>query len=164
MAHDSSQKLPASTVWLFALGAAALAVGTSFLTTSLPWHVAQGIYFGIFAVAGFLATYLTRAGTGLGVLAFLAGSAAVGALYFIVVAQAVDAATASATVLADDATRAQTAEASATMGTVMGGFIAAVSFLATAIAGIGGCVAGSRFKRSGGLAALVPPSTHPERP
>jgi hypothetical protein len=164
MNHESSQKLPANTVWLFALAAAVLAVGSSFLTTKLPWHVAQGIYFGIFAVGGFLATYLTRSGTGRGVLAFLAGSAAVATLYFLVVAQAVDAATASATVLADDATRAEAAEASATMGTIMGGFVAAVSFLATAIAGIGGCVAGSRFKRSGGLAALVPQTTHPERP
>ncbi|MFZ5786751.1 MAG: hypothetical protein ACOY3Y_09945, partial [Acidobacteriota bacterium] len=56
--------LDGKLVWLFALAAVALGIGAAYATSGLGATVSSAVYFGVFAVTGFLATLLTRAKTG----------------------------------------------------------------------------------------------------
>jgi hypothetical protein len=151
----TQNKLSPHTTWLFALGSIATGIAASYALQGLGTKVTAAVYFGIVAIGGFASTYLTRAGVGRAVLAFLAAGAVAGIGYFLLVDHIFSTAT---TVMGDAVSggqaHAQAAEAGHQMGKTFGIFIAAMVFLETIVAGIGGAFAGSKARGSGGLAAL----------
>jgi hypothetical protein len=153
---ETTAKWNAGWAWGFALAAAALGVGSGFVTSGLDWKIASAIYFGIFAVAGFGATYLTRATTGTGVIAFVVAAIATAVFYYLIVTYAVETVTGAVAETGGDAAARDTArEAGGAFAGVFGMFVAAIVGIGTAAAGISGCVAGTRFKKSGGLGQLA---------
>ncbi len=153
----TGDKLSASWIWAFAVGAAVLGVGSGFVTVGLSWKVSSAIYFGIFGIAGFSATYLTRATTGTGVIAFLLAAIATAVFYYLIITYAVETVTGAVTdVGGGDAASKDTAkEAGAAFAGMFGMIVAGINGIATAAAGIGGCIAGTKFKRSGGIQQLT---------
>lgn len=154
-AMTTQTKLSPHTIWLFAFGSIAAGIGTSYALSGLGTKVTAAVYFAIVAAGGFASTYLTSARVRGAVLAFILGAAVAGISYFLLV----DALFRHATTLAGDvasngAAHVQAAAAGAAMGKTFGVFIAAIVFLETIIAGIGGAVAGGRARGQGGLAAL----------
>jgi hypothetical protein len=148
-------KLSPHMTWLFAFGSIAAGIGTSYALSGLGTKVTAAVYFAIVAAGGFASTYLTSARVRSGVLAFLVGAAVAGVSYFLLV----DSLFRHATTFAGDAVSGgaahqQAAAAGAMMGRTFGIFIAAMVFLETIIAGIGGAVAGGKARGGGGLAAL----------
>lgn len=154
---DTTNKLNSAWVWAFAIGAAALGVGSGFLTSGMNWKVASAIYFGIFGVAGFLSMYLTSGTTGTGVIAFLLAAIATAVFYYIIITYAVDTVTGAVVDAGggDAANQATAKDAGSTFGAMFGMIVAGINGLGTAVAGISGCVAGSKFKRAGGLQNLA---------
>ena len=152
----SDSKLSAHTTWLFAFGSVAAGIATSYALSGLGQKATAGVYFALVALGGFGATYLTRARVRGAVLAFLVAGVCAAGAYFTLVDHFVHSAT---TVLADAASagaaHAQGDQAGAQMGQVMGVFVAALVFLETIVAGIGGAFAGSRARSQGGLVALA---------
>jgi hypothetical protein len=126
-------KLHANLVWLFGLGAILLALGGGYATANMGVKVSSAVFLGVFAVAGFLAAYLTAAGTGRTILAFLTASILTGGLYYVVISRAIAAA-------AGDST------SGASAGSAFGAFFAAVVFLETVAAGIAGILVASKAK------------------
>jgi hypothetical protein len=117
--------------------------------------VTAAVYFGLVAIGGFGSTYLTNARIRGGVLAFLIAGAVAGVSYFFLV----DHIFRTITTTAIDATsmgqaHAQGVDAGNVFGRTFGIFAGAMVFLETIVAGIGGAVAGSKAKGSGGIAAL----------
>jgi len=157
MTTTAEDKLSSNWIWLFALGAALAGVGSGFLTSGLNWKIASAIYFGIFAIAGFCATYLTEATTGKGVIAFLLAAIATAVFYYLIVTYAVETVTGAVVDVGsgDAASKATAKDAGATFAGMFGMIVAAINGIGTAAAGISGCVAGSRFKRAGGLQQLA---------
>lgn len=115
-------------VWLFALAAIALGIGGGYATAGLGIKVSSAVFLGTYALAGFMATYLTRAGTGLAVLAFVVASLATAGIYYALVSG-----------MSSSSDGAQ-------IGSFIGAFAAAVALVETLVAGIGGCVAGKRIR------------------
>lgn len=151
MSNDT--KLSPHTTWLFAFGAVAAGIAVSYALSGLGQKVTAAVYFAIVAIGGFASTYLTRARVRGAVLSFLtAGTVAAGAYYFLV-ASLFSAAT-TALGEAGGASHAHVVEASSKMGNTLGLFVAAIVFLETIIAGIGGAIAGDKSRGQGGLAAL----------
>ncbi len=151
----STTKLSPHTTWLFAFGSIAAGIAASYALSGLGQKVTAAVYFGIVAIGGFLSTYLTRARVRGAVLAFLTAGAAAGVAYFFLV----DHIFRTATVAMSDAVsggqaHAQGVEAGAMFGKTFGIFIAAIVFLESIVAGIGGAVAGDKSRDKGGLAAL----------
>jgi hypothetical protein len=146
MTNDT--KLPPSTTWLFAFGAIAAGLGTSYAAAGLGQKATAAIYFAIVAIGGFASTYLTRARVRTAVLAFLTAAAVAAVAYFILVDAIVHTATTAVTATPN------AAGAGAKMGRIMGMFVAGIVFLETIVAGIGGAVAGDKSRGKGGLAAL----------
>lgn len=147
-----SSKLSPHTTWLFALASIAAGIGVSYALSGLGQKVTAAVYFAIVAIGGFASTYLTRARVRGAVLAFLTGGAvAAGAYYFLVASIFKSASTAVGT---ETANAANAAHGLSQMGQTFGIFIAAIVFLETIIAGIGGAIAGDKARGSGGLAAL----------
>ncbi|HEY5945381.1 MAG TPA: hypothetical protein VIV40_07815 [Kofleriaceae bacterium] len=148
-------KLSAHTTWLFALGSIAAGIGASYALNGLGTKVTAAVYFAIVAIGGFASTYMTRARVRGAVLAFLSAAALAGVAYYFLVSHIFETTT---TVMTDavsgGAAHAQGAEAGAAMGKTFGIFIAAMVFLETIVAGIGGAVAGAKVRGQGGLAAL----------
>lgn len=151
----TSPKLSRHTTWLFAFGSIAAGIVASYALNGLGQKVTAAVYFAIVAIGGFLSTYMTQARVRGAVLAFLTGAAVAGIAYFFLVSHLME----SATTLAADAAsggqaHAEGAKAGAAMGKTFGIFIAAIVFLETIIAGIGGAIAGGKTRGQGGLAAL----------
>jgi hypothetical protein len=152
---DRNQKLSPHTTWLFAFGAVAAGIATSYALAGLGQKVTAAIYFAIVALGGFLSTYLTRARIGGAILAFVAVAAVAAVSYFFLV----DSLFRTATTVATDAVSGGTAHAEglaagAQMGKTFGIFVAVIVFLETVVAGIGGAVAGAKSRGAGGLAAV----------
>lgn len=151
----TTTKLSPSTVWLFAFGSTIAAIGASYAGAGLGQKASAAIYFAVVAIGGFASTYLTRARVRGAVLAFLATAAVAAVAYFFLVDHIFRTAT---TVIADAAStgaqHAQNVEAGAKMGKVFGVFVAVIVFAETIVAGIGGAIAGSKVRDTGGLAAV----------
>ncbi len=135
--------LDGKLVWLFALAAVALGIAATYATAGLGAKVSSAVYFGVFAVAGFLATLLTQARTGIAVLAFLVGSVMSAGAYFYVASSTV--ASAAGSVAAAGGGDAAVGSA---LGAFVGAFVAIVTLVVSLVGGIGGCVAGARAKRT----------------
>jgi hypothetical protein len=154
MSTDST-KLSPHTTWLFALGSIATGIAASYALNGLGQKVTAAVYFGIVAIGGFLSTYMTRARVRGAVVAFLSAAAVAAAAYYFLVANVFESAT---TVMTDAASggaaTSEGAKAGAQLGKTMGMFVAAIVFLETIVAGIGGAIAGKKTRGQGGLAAL----------
>lgn len=152
MSNDTN-KLSAHTTWLFSFGAIAAGIGTSYALSGMGQKVTAAVYFAIVAIGGFLSTYLTKARVRGAVLSFLTAGAVAAAAYFFLVSSIFSQAT-SAMNDAVGGQHAQGVAAGAKMGNTLGMFVAAIVFLETIVAGIGGAVAGDKARGSGGLSAL----------
>ena len=141
--------------WLFAFGSIAAGIGASYALSGMGQKVTAAVYFAIVAIGGFASTYLTRARVRGAVLSFVAAASVAAIAYFFLVNHIFASAT---TVMSDavsgGAATAEGAKAGATLGKTMGIFVAAVVFLETIVAGIGGAIAGGKVRGQGGLAAL----------
>jgi hypothetical protein len=139
--------------WLFAFGSIAAGIGTSYAMSGLGQKVTAAVYFAIVALGGFLSTYLTSARVRGAVLSFLvAAVVAAGAYFFLIehiVATTTSAVTDSLGGVHDEGVRA-----GAAFGRMFGIMVAAIVFLETIVAGIGGAFAGAKSRGKGGLAAL----------
>ncbi len=155
MTTTTQSKLSAHTTWLFAFGAIATGIAVSYALSGLGQKVTAAAYFAIVAVGGFLSTYLTRARTGGAILSFLVGAAVAGGAYYLLVDHLFSTAT---TVMSDavsgGAAHEQGLQAGAQLGKTMGIFVAAIVFLETIVAGIGGAVAGVKTRGQTGFAAI----------
>ena len=151
----TDSKLSAHTTWLFALGAIATGIAASYALNGLGQKVTAAVYFAVVAIGGFASTYMTRARVRGAVLAFVTGAALAAIAYFFLVSSLFEHTT---TVMTDTvsggAATAQGAKAGAAIGKTFGIFIAAIVFLETIVAGIGGAIAGGKVRGQGGLAAL----------
>jgi hypothetical protein len=144
--RDKIGKLNAGMVWLFALGAILLAMGGAWATADLGTKVSSAVYFGVFAVCGFLGMFLTRSRTFVGVAAFFVAAAASGVIYYLLVSQVfAEATTTLATASGGEEGQAQAAGMA--LGSAVGLFAAGLTFLASLVAGIGGCVAGAKQRK-----------------
>jgi hypothetical protein len=156
MTMTTDSKLSPHTIWLFAFLSIAAGIATSYALSGLGQKVTAAVYFGIVAIGGFLSTYLTRARVRGAVLAFLAGGAVAAIAYYMLVNRIVaDATTVMSDAASGGAATTEGAKAGATLGKTMGIFVAAIVFLETIVAGIGGAVAGSKVRGQGGLAATT---------
>ena len=151
MSNDTN-KLSSHTTWLFSFGAIAAGIGTSYAISGMGQKVTAAVYFAIVAIGGFLSTYLTKARVRGAVLSFLTAGAVAAAAYYFLVSSIFSQAT---QVMADaGGQHAQGVAAGAKLGNTLGMFVAAIVFLETIVAGIGGAIAGDKARGSGGLAAL----------
>jgi hypothetical protein len=153
MTTTDSSKLSPHMTWLFAFGSIAAGIATSYALSGLGQKVTAAVYFAIVAIGGFLSTYLTRARVRGAVLTFLVGAVTAAGAYFLLIDHIV--ATATSTI--NDTlggNHAEGARAGAAMGKTMGMFVAAIVFLETIVAGIGGAFAGAKSRGKSGLAAL----------
>ncbi len=150
-----TNKLSRHTAWLFAFGSIAAGIAASYALNGLGQKVTAAVYFAIVAIGGFTSTYMTQARVRGAVLTFITGAAVAGIAYYFLVSSLFTQAT---TVMADAASGGQAtaegAKAGAKMGNVFGIFVAAIVFLETIAAGIGGAIAGAKVRGQGGLAAL----------
>jgi hypothetical protein len=149
---SNETKLSPHTTWLFAFGAVAAGIATSYALSGLGQKVTAAVYFAVVAAGGFASTYLTRARVRGAVLSFLTAATVAAIAYFFLV----DSLFSTATSVVADAGGAhhQGLEAGAKLGRTMGIFVAVIVFLETIVAGIGGAVAGDKSRGAGGLAAL----------
>ena len=151
----AAPKLSRHTVWLFALGSVAAAIATTYALSGLGQKATAAIYFAMVAIGGFASTFLTRARVGGAVLAFTATAAAAAGAYYLLVDHLFRTVTTATTdLVSGGAAHAQGVQAGATFGHTFGIFIAAIVFLETIVAGIGGAIAGGKARGAGGLAAL----------
>ncbi|HPH64685.1 MAG TPA: hypothetical protein PLF40_03040 [Kofleriaceae bacterium] len=140
-----------SAIWLFALAAIVLGVGTAFATKNLPPKIAAGVYAAIVGAAGFGAGFATRAKLRSTVGVFLVAAVVVGVGYYFLVSHifstAVTTLTDTTTAMGGDAAaKANGAHAAGVFGKFFGIFAGVVGFLETLIVGIGGAVAGNKLK------------------
>jgi hypothetical protein len=155
MTNDNSTKLSPHTTWLFAFGAVAAGIATSFALQGLGQKVTAAVYFAVVALGGFASTYLTRARLRGAVLSFVVAATAAAIGYFFLVDHIFSTAT---TVMTDAVSNGQAHEqgvkAGAAFGKMFGVFVAVIVFLESIVAGIGGAIAGDKTRGQGGLAAL----------
>src|SRR3954462_2370606 len=150
-----SNKLSPHTTWLFAFGAVAAGIASSFALQGLGQKVTAAVYFAIVAIGGFASTYLTRARVRGAVLAFFAAAAVAAVGYFFLVDHIMQTATQVTTdIVSGGAAHAEGVKAGAMFGKTFGIFVAVIVFLETIVAGIGGAVAGGKSRGAGGLSAL----------
>jgi hypothetical protein len=152
---NSGKQLSSHTIWLFAFGSIAAGIAASYALSGLGQKVTAAVYFGLVAIGGFGSTYLTNARIRGGVLAFLIAGAVAGVSYFFLVDhifRTITTATVDATSMGQ--AHAQGVDMGNAFGKTFGIFAGAMVFLETIVAGIGGAVAGSKAKGSGGIAAL----------
>ena len=155
MTTQAPSKLSPHTIWLFAFGSIAAGIASSYALSGFGQKVTAGVYFAVVAIGGFASTYLTRARIRGAVLAFLTAAAVAAVAYvFLVDALFRTATTTMSDVVSGGQAHAQGVAAGAAMGKVFGIFVAAVVFLETIVAGIGGAIAGSKSRGEGGLVAL----------
>jgi hypothetical protein len=150
----STSKLSPHLVWLFAFGAVAAGVGSSFALAGFGQKVTAAVYFGIVALGGFGSTYLTRASVTRSVLVFLGAALTAAVAYYFLVDYIFRTAT---TVMSDAVSGGQAhadgVKAGAVFGHFFGMFAAIVVFLETSVAGVAGVIAG-RKAAAGGIASL----------
>ncbi len=135
--NDKVGKLGGGYAWLFALGAIALGAGAAYVTAGMGSKVSSGIYFAVFLISGFAATALTKAHALMSVLAFVLASGISAAAYYWVAAQA----------MADATSALGAAEAGGTLGAAVGIFVAVITFIVSAVGGVGGTIAGARVRK-----------------
>jgi hypothetical protein len=143
---DKIGRLNGNLVWAFALGAIVLGIAGAWLTANMGNKVSAGVYFGVFAAAGFLSVFLTRSKTGMGVLAFVVAAVASAGIYYFLVSSILSEATTTMAAAAGGA-QGDAQMAGNVMGTTMGLFAAGLIFLDTLIAGIGGCIFGAKQRK-----------------
>jgi hypothetical protein len=156
--------------WLFAFASVAAALGVSWVASAvhLPSSVQYILYVGIIGAAAFASTYLTRASTGGGILAFLVASIAFAiGTYFLVswmVQSATSALTTTVTTAAGAGADANAQQAAAAFGGAFGALagilVAVLNGVVTIVAGITGAVIGGRAKKK---ALAESPSAMPHR-
>lgn len=152
---DAKPKLSKHTVWLFAFGSVAAAIATTYALSGLGQKATAAIYFAMVAIGGFASTYLTKARVGGAVLAFTATAAVAAGAYYVLVDHMFRVVTSTATdLVSNGAAHAQGVQAGAQFGHTFGIFVAAIVFLETIVAGIGGAIAGGKSRGAGGFAAL----------
>lgn len=139
-------KMNGNLVWAFALAAILLGIAGAWLTANMDNKVSTAVYFGVFAACGFLATFLTRSKTGLGVVAFVLASGVAAGIYYVLVSSVFASAT-TAMVSVGDGAQAEAQLAGNVMGRAVGLFAAGLTFLASLVAGIGGCIAGAKHRK-----------------
>lgn len=115
-------------VWIFALGAVAIGVAGGWATAGLGSTISSAVFFGAFLVAGFLGVFLTKARTGIAVLAFMAASALTAGVYYAIAAGV------------------GTGQDTGALGAFLGVVLAVVALAVSMVGGISGCIAGARFK------------------
>lgn len=144
-----SNKLNSNLVWPIAFATAILGVAATYLTANLGTKVAAGACFAVFAIGGFLASFLTQAGKGKAIGAMVVASLITAVGYFVVikmiVANAADASAAAST--ASATTKAVASGAMNAVGSVMGVIISIAILADTMVAGIGGALVGAKSKR-----------------
>ena len=147
--------------WLIAFGSvlAALVVNVVGGKIGLPWFVSLLLYLGIFGVAGYLATYMTQASSGTGILAFLVAGlvAAIGSYILVAMVFSAAGAEVSQKLAAQGADAQRLAQvAGSGIGAIAGAGVAVFLFLMTFIGGLIGCLIGSSAKNKalGSSAAL----------
>ncbi|HEY4057915.1 MAG TPA: hypothetical protein VGM39_14975 [Kofleriaceae bacterium] len=144
MTNSTGPKLSPHLTWLFAIGAVLLGTG-AYMVLPHTSKVGGYAYFGIIALGGFLATFLTRAKTGGAVLSFLVASLGAAAGYYLVIAKAASVAASTITTgSAADVAAAQHAVNG--LGSIMGGFVAVIVFLVTFVPGTIGASVGSAVR------------------
>ena len=135
--NDKIGKLNAHYVWLFALAAVFIGLGSAYATAGMGAKVSSGLYFGTFLVSSFAATALTKAKAAMSLTAFLGASVLSAAAYYLIALQAVA-----------DATQALgAAEAGGMLGAALGIFVAVITFFVSAAGGVSGALAGLRARR-----------------
>ena len=144
--RDKIGKLNGNLVWAFAFGALGLGIAGAWLTANMGNKVSIGVYFGVFAAAGFLSVFLTRAKAGIGVLAFVVAAVASAAIYYFLVSSIMGEATSTMTAAAGGGENEAKTLGNA-MGTTMGLFAAGIIFIDTLVAGIGGCIFGAKQRK-----------------
>jgi hypothetical protein len=135
--NDKVGKLGAGYVWLFALGAVLIGAASGYVTAGLGAKVSSTVYFGVFVLSGFASTALTKANALVSVIAFLIASTLSAAAYYWVAAQA----------MMDASSALGAAEAGGALGAAIGLFVAAITFLVSAIGGVSGSLAGLRVRK-----------------
>jgi hypothetical protein len=151
----TNEKLSKHTTWLFAFGSVAAGIATSYALSGLGQKATAAIYFGLVAIGGFASTYLTQARVRGAILSFFVTALVAAGAYFMLVDHLFSTATTMATDLASGGSaHAEGVKIGASFGKTMGMFVAAIVFLETIVAGIGGAVAGAKARGAGGFAAL----------
>jgi hypothetical protein len=145
--QELAGKYSRHAVWLFALGAVALGLAASVATQGLGPKVTSAVYAAIVGLAGFGATFATRARMRGAVGAFLLAALIAACAYYAVVSYVFSTVTTAMT----DAVSAGAAndagqQAGTFFGRFFGAFAAVVAFLETSIVGIGGAIVGARVK------------------
>jgi hypothetical protein len=142
--------------WLFAFGSVVVALLINVLANklSLPTSVTYGLYVGVIGAAGVAAVYLTRAGAGIGIVAFLVASIAMAIGTYVLVSMAASEIASTAVTSTDGSASIQLNQgAAATVGAIAGVFVAVVNFFVTFGAGLTGCLIGSSMKKKALAAA-----------
>jgi hypothetical protein len=143
---EKAGTLSSGLIWLFALAAILLGIAGGYLTASLGAKISSAVYFGIFAVAGFLGAYLTSAGKGASIVAFIVAAVVSAVVYYFITAAVVASATETMAAAAGGNALASKA-AGGFLGSVMGIFTGVITLIVSMIAGISGCLFGARGKR-----------------
>jgi hypothetical protein len=155
MTNQTSSKLSSHTTWLFAFGAVAAGIASSFALQGLGQKVTAAIYFAVVAIGGFASTYMTKARVRGAVLSFVVAATAAAIGYFFLVDHIVSTATTVMTdTVSNGSAHEQGVQAGAAFGKTFGIFVAVIVFLESIVAGIGGAIAGDKARGQGGLAAL----------
>src|SRR4051794_27151468 len=85
MTNENSTKLSPHTTWLFAFGAVAAGIATSYALAGLGQKVSAAVYFAVVAIGGFGSTYMTQARVRGAVLSFFVAATAAAIGYFFLV-------------------------------------------------------------------------------
>ncbi|MCC6873237.1 MAG: hypothetical protein IT378_02925 [Sandaracinaceae bacterium] len=134
--QDKVGKLGSGFVWLFALLAVLIGIGSGYATQGLDAKVSSAVYFGVFLAAGFAGTVLTKARALSSIAAFLLASLASAGTYYAIASSAVS----------DAAGALGGGEAGGMLGAAIGIFVAVITFFVSMAGGIGGALAGIRAR------------------
>lgn len=133
---NNDKRLTPHFVWIFALVAVLGGLGISFLTAGHGWKVSAAVFFAFVGLMAFLGGYLTRANTLQAVGPFVIASAALGAVYYVIVKSVMTSAAASV------GAHGKLDGAASTMGT-----IAAILIVIDALAAsVGGATMGIKLR------------------
>jgi hypothetical protein len=146
----------AGLAWAIAFGSVVMALLVNILASkvNLPTSVTYGLYVGIVGAAGAMAVYLTRAGAGQGILAFLVASLVMAVGTYVILSMAVSAAASDIAASAGtDGTKITLNQGAAdTIGAIAGVVVAVVNLIVTFGAGLTGCLIGSSMKKKAAAA------------
>jgi hypothetical protein len=136
-------KLSPNLAWVFALGGAAIAIGSTFVTAKMSSAVTWGVFFAIFGAAGFCTTFLTSAKTGIGVLAMAVAALATTGFYYWQVSRVAAAVGAVAGGFGGSG-KAVEAASSMTLGVLL--VPLAITLIDLLVGGIGGALMGAKIR------------------